>query len=73
MPRVAECDDFAARGGVLEHVSTDTFCNRRSSCAAAQRRVLTFDQLAEHVIWAVLQPPAVDVNTIIFRRCTATI
>jgi NADP-dependent 3-hydroxy acid dehydrogenase YdfG len=35
--------------------------------------LLTSDQLAEYVIWAVLQPPAVDVNTIIFRRCGATI
>jgi len=35
--------------------------------------LLTFEQLAEYVIWAVLQPPAVDVNTIIFRRCCATI
>jgi hypothetical protein len=28
---------------------------------------LTFNQLAEYVIWALLQPPAVDVDTIIVR------
>jgi hypothetical protein len=48
---------------------------------AAQRRVhpahplagdvLTFDQLAEHVIWADLQPPAVDVHTITVRCSSA--
>ena len=27
--------------------------------------MLTFNQLAEYLIWAALQPPAVDVNTIL--------
>jgi hypothetical protein len=35
--------------------------------------LLTFNQLAEYVIWADLQPPAVDVNTIIVRCSGATI
>jgi hypothetical protein len=35
--------------------------------------LLTFNQLAKHLIWAVLQPPAVDVNTIIVRCSCATI
>jgi hypothetical protein len=35
--------------------------------------LLTFNQLAEYLIWEVLQPPAVDVNTIIVSCCGATI
>jgi hypothetical protein len=35
--------------------------------------LLTFNQLADYLIWAAIQPPAVDVNTIIVRCCCATI
>jgi hypothetical protein len=35
--------------------------------------LLTFNHLAEYLIRAVLQPPAVDVYTIIVRCCGATI
>jgi hypothetical protein len=54
-------------------MSTDTFCSRRPSCAPAEGGLLAFNQLAEYLIWAALQPPAVDVNTIIVRCCCATI
>ena len=53
-------------------MSTDTFCSRRPFCAPPEGGLLTFNQLAEYLIWAV-QPPAVDVYTIIVRRCGATI
>jgi hypothetical protein len=35
--------------------------------------LLTFNQLAEHLIWALFQPPAVDVDTIIVRCFVAMI
>jgi hypothetical protein len=35
--------------------------------------LLTFNRLAEYLIWAVLQPPAVDVKTIIVRCSGAMI
>jgi hypothetical protein len=35
--------------------------------------LLAFDQFAEQRFWAVLRPPAVDVNTIIARCLGATI
>jgi hypothetical protein len=48
-------------------MSTDTFCSRRPSARPPEGDLLTFNQLAEYVIWALLQPPAVDVDTIIVR------
>jgi hypothetical protein len=54
-------------------MSTDTFCIRRPFCAPPEGGLLTFNQLAEYLIWAVLQPPGVDVYTIIVRCCGATI
>jgi len=48
-------------------MSTDTSAAGVNPARPPEGDLLTFNQLAEYVIWALLQPPAVDVDTIIVR------